>query len=98
MLKNKKYTTTKCKDGIGCDEDLNTTQNVDNETIIIGRKVVAYFNDPTKQTYNEHNKPILNRILNDPSIRELVDFDGLNSNLICELVNNLLNSFVNMSK
>ena len=99
MLKDKKDTdSTKDKDGLNCGEDLNTTENQDNETIIIGRKVVAYFNDLTKHTSNEDKKVILDSILNDPSIRELVDFDGLNSNLTYVLVNNLRNSFVNMSK
>ena len=52
----------------------------------------------TKHASNEDKKVILNRILNEPSIRELVDSDGLNSNLTSVLVNNLRNSFVNMSK
>ena len=97
MLKGKD-TSTGGKLGIGCDEDLNTTEKVDSETAIIGRKVVAYFNDFTKHTSNEDKKVILNRILNDPSIRELVDSDGLNSNLTFVLVNNLRNSFANMRK
>ena len=97
MLKDKD-TSTSGKLGIGCDEDLNTTQKADSETTIIGRKVVAYFNDLTKHASNEDKKVILNRILNEPSIRELVDSDGLNSNLTSVLVNNLRNSFVNMSK
>ena len=69
MFKDKKDTSTSGKLGIGCDKDLNTTHNADNETTIIGRKVVSYFNDLTKHTSNEDNKVILNRILNDPSIR-----------------------------
>ena len=97
MLKDKD-TSTSGKLGIGCDEDLNTTEKADSETTIIGRKVVAYFNDLTKHASNEDKKVILNRILNEPSIRELVDSDGLNSNLTSVLVNNLRNSFVNMSK
>ena len=96
MLKDKKHTSTSGKLGIGCDEDLNTTKNTDSETTIIGRMVVAYSNYLTKHTSNEHKKVILNRILNDPSIRELVDSNGLNSNLTSVLVNNLRNSFVNM--
>ena len=76
----------------------NTTKKIDSETTIVGRKVVAYFNDLTKHTSNEDKKVILNRILNDPSIRELVYSNGLNSNLTSVLVNNLRNSFVEMSK
>ena len=90
MLKDKKDASTSGKLGIGCDED------ADNETTIIGRKIVAYFNDLTKHTSNEGKKVILYRILHDPSITTLVDFDGLNSNITSVLVNNLRNSFVNM--
>ena len=97
MLKDKDTSTSR-KHGIGCGEDLNPTEKADSETTIIGRKVVAYFNDLTKHASNEDKKVILNRILNEPSIRELVDSDGLNSNLTSVLVNNLRNSFVNMSK
>ena len=53
MFKDKKDASTKGQDGLNCDEDLNTTENADNETIIIGRKVIAYFNDLTKHTSNE---------------------------------------------
>ena len=88
MLKDKKHTSTSGKLGIGCDEDLNTTEKAVSGTTIIERKVVAYFNDLTKHTSNEDKKVILNIILNDPSIRELVYSDGLNSNLTSVLVNN----------
>ena len=44
MSKDKKYTSTKGKDSIGYDVGLNTTENVSNETTIIERKVVDYFN------------------------------------------------------
>ena len=52
MLKDKKDTSTSGKLGIGCDEDLNTTEKADSETTMIMRKVVAYFNDLTKHTCN----------------------------------------------
>ena len=68
MLKHKD-TSTSGKLGNGCDEDLDTTEKADSETTIIARNVVAYFNDLTKHTSNEDKKVILNRLLNDPSIR-----------------------------
>ena len=98
MLKDKKDTSTSGKFGIGCDEDLYSTEKAYSDTTIIGRKVVAYVHDLTKHTSNEDNKVVLNRILNDPSTRELVDYDSLNSILTSVLVNNLRNSFVNMTK
>ena len=61
MFKDKKDASTKGQDGLNCDEDLNTTENADNETIIIGRKVIAYFNDLTKHTSTKKKKVILNR-------------------------------------
>ena len=51
MLKYKD-TPTSGKLGIGCHKDLNTTQKADSETTIIGRKVVASFNDLTKHASN----------------------------------------------
>ena len=56
MLKDKDTSTSKL--GLGCDEDLNTTEKEDSETTIIGRKVVAYFNDLIKHTSNEDKKVI----------------------------------------
>ena len=53
MLKDNKDTSTSDNLGIGCDEDLNTTEKAYSDTTIIGRKVVAYFNDLTKHTSNE---------------------------------------------
>ena len=98
MLKNKKDTSIKGKDSIGCDVDLNTTEMGSNETTIIERKVVDYFNVLTKHINNEDMKVIFSGILNDPSIKELFDFDGFNGNLTFVLVNNLRNSLVNMSR
>ena len=85
-LKDKKDTSPKGKDSIGCDVDLNAIENGSNETTIIERKVVDYFNVLTKHISNEDKKVILYGILNDPLIKELVDFDGLNGNLTSELV------------
>ena len=73
-------------DNIGCDDYLNITENGSNETPVIERKVVDYCNVLTKHMNNEESKVILNGILNNPSIKELVDFDGLNGNLTSELV------------
>ena len=53
MVKDKD-TSTSGKLGIGCDEDVHTTEKADSETNIIGRKVVVYFNDLTKHTSNEY--------------------------------------------
>ena len=58
MLKDKKDTSTNSNDGLGGYEDVNTT---DNETTIIQRKVLAYFNDLTKHTSTKQKKVILNR-------------------------------------
>ena len=44
MLKDNVDTSTKDKDSIGCDVDMNITKNGSNETTIIERKVVDYFN------------------------------------------------------
>ena len=41
MLKDNKDTSTSGKLGIGCDEDLNTTEKADRETTIIRRMVVS---------------------------------------------------------
>ena len=99
MLKDKVDTSTKGNDSIGCDVDLNTTENGSLETGIIERKVLDYFwNNLTKHIKNEDKKVILNGILNDPSINDIIDFDGLNGNVTNVLVNNLWNSLVNMSK
>ena len=48
MLKDKVDTSTKGKDSIGCDVDLNITENGSLETSIIERKVVDYFNNLIK--------------------------------------------------
>ena len=78
--------------------DLNITENGSLETSIIERKVIDYFNHPTKHIRYRDKKVILNGILNDPSIKDIVDFDCLNGNVTNVLVNNIQNSLVNMSK
>ena len=68
---------------------MNSTENGRNEITIIERKIVEYFNILTKQIRYEDNKVILNGILNDPSIKDIIDFDGLNGNVTNVLVNNI---------
>ena len=51
-----------------------------------------------KPSTNEEKKVVLYGILNDPSIKDLVDCDGLNANISSILVNNLRNTFVSMNR
>ena len=90
LLKDTKATLSKGKDSLA--------ENVSNATTIIERKVVDYFNVQTKHISNEEKKVVLYGICNDPSIKDLVDCDGLNANISSILVNNLRNSFVSMSR
>ena len=71
MLKDKVDTSTKGKDTIGCVVDLNITENRRNETKIIERKIVQYFNSQTKQINYEDKKVILNRILSGLLIKDI---------------------------
>ena len=90
LLKDTKATISKGKDSLA--------ENASNATTIIERKVVDYFNVQTKHITNEEKKVVLYGILNDPSIKDLVDCDGLNANLSSILVANLRNSFVSMNR
>ena len=90
LLKDTKATISKGKDSLA--------ENASNATTIIERKVVDYFNVQTKHISNEEKKVVLYGILNDPSIKDLVDYDGLNANISSILVNNLRNSFVSMNR
>ena len=82
MLKDKLDISTKGKDNIGYDVDLNIIENGRNETKIRQRKIVEYFNSLTKHINFEDKKVIVNGILIDLSIKAIIDFDDLNGNLI----------------
>ena len=75
MLKDKLDISTKGKDNIGYDVDLNIIENGRNETKIIARKIVEYFNSLSKHTDYQEKKVMLNENLNDLCIKDLYDID-----------------------
>ena len=75
MLKSKLDTSSKGKDSTSCDTDLNVIENGRNETKIIARKIVEYFNSLSKHTDYQEKKVMLNENLNDLCIKDLYDID-----------------------
>ena len=78
--------------------DLNITENGRNETKIIARKIVEYFNSSTKHTGYEDEKVALDGVLSDLSIEDIIEFVDLNGNETNALVNNLKTILLSMSK
>ena len=98
MLKDKLDISTKGKDNIGYDVDLNIIENGRNKTKIRQRKIVEYFNSLTKHNNYEENNVILSWILSDTSTKDIIDIDDLNENVTNVLVNNLWKTLLSMRK